>query len=269
MTTFLTIVVGGKTVINLFTSMIYSLYEKKLLKDIQKSNLPNHIAIIMDGNRRYGDTLGLLGFNGHEIGAVTLENVLDWCWEIGVNIITVYGFSTENFGRNEKEVNTLMNLFEKKFNDFATNKKVHERNVKLNILGDLTEFPERVQTAIKNAEEKTKNYDKFVFNVAIGYGGRQELVKAVLDIVNKVKEGKITEEQINEEIIGHHLYTAGLPDPDLVIRTSGEERLSGFLLWQSAYSELYFCETYWPSFRKIDLLRAIRTFQQRKRRFGQ
>ena len=247
---------------------VYGFYERLLEKRIKKNELPHHIAIIMDGNRRFCENVNYFGLNGHEIGARTLENVLEWCWDIGIKIVTVYGFSTENFRRKKEEVDKLMKLFEKKFIEYANHPKVHERQVRLRVLGKIDLFPENVRKAIIFAEERTKNYDRFLFNVALGYGGRQEMIKAIKSIASDYKAGKIKIDDIDEKLVSSYLYTSGLPDPDLIIRTSGEERLSGFLLWQSAYSELYFCETYWPAFRKIDLLRAIRTYQQRQRRFG-
>lgn len=247
----------------------FKLYERHMTKLIRKRPKPKHIGIIMDGNRRFANEFGINTASGHSKGARRLEDVLGWCWDIDIQIVTVYAFSTENIRRSEEEVNELMNLFEKMFNKVAEHKSVHKRQVKINAIGDLSILPTRVQESIERAQQNTKNYNNFILNIAIGYGGREEIVNAVKKIARDYKENKISENSINEGLISKYLYTSGLPDPDLIIRTSGEERLSGFLLWQSAYSELYFCDTFWPTFKKIDFLRAIKMYQQRKRRYGE
>ena len=246
---------------------VYALYERMLEREVQRFPLPKHIAIIMDGNRRFGTEVGL-GLKGHEYGAKKLHKVLEWCWDLGVKVVTVYGFSTENFKRPTEEVEGLMDLFEKEFARYTRDSRVHRKKVRLQAIGQVDKLPERVQKAIHVAQEATKDYDNHVFNVAIGYGGRQEVLDAIHNICERVKKGEIDLDQVDENLVSSSLYTSGLPDPDLIIRTSGEERLSGFLIWQCAYSELYFCDSYWPMFRRIDLLRAIRTYQQRQRRFG-
>ncbi len=247
---------------------IYGLYEWTLENDVKKHNIPKHIAIIMDGNRRLAERLGISPWEGHKMGADKVEDVLDWCLDLGIETITVYAFSTENFDRPKDELENLFNIFEEYFNRIAVDKKIHKNQTRVKAIGKVEKFPARVRDAIKKAEEATKDYDNFQFNLAMAYGGRQEVLDALRKIAWDVKNGKIAVSTITEATISENLYTNGLPDPDLIIRTSGEERISGFLLWQSAYSELYFCESYWPGFRKIDFLRAIRTFQQRKRRFG-
>lgn len=249
-------------------SLIYRAYEWKLEREVKKGKIPKHIAIIMDGNRRLAEKLGLKPWEGHRLGAEKVEDVLNWCLDLGINTVTAYAFSTENFNRPKEEVEKLFDLFEEYFNKVATDKKTHENRMRVRAIGRIDRFPKRVRDAIKRAEEATKNYDNFYLNLAVAYGGRQEVVDAVKKIASKVKQGSLDLESIDENTVSKHLYTNGLPDPDLIIRTSGEERISGFLLWQSAYSELYFCESFWPGFRKMDFLRAIRTFQQRKRRFG-
>lgn len=237
-------------------------------KFIKKRPKPNHIGIIMDGNRRFAKEFGIGNDTGHSEGARRLEDVLQWCWDVDIHIVTVYAFSTENFKRGEEEVKELMDLFEKMFNKVAEHKSIHKYQVKINAIGNLSVFPERVQRSIEKATQSTKNYNNYILNVAIAYGGREEIANAVKKIAIDYKKNKIDQNDINEELISKYLYTSGLPDPDLIIRTSGEERLSGFLLWQSAYSELYFCDTFWPAFKKIDFLRAIKMYQQRKRRYG-
>ncbi len=250
-------------------STIFSeIYEQLLEEEVKKRPLPKHIGIIMDGNRRFARKIGREVTYGHILGSKKLEEVLRWCYDLGIKVITVYAFSTENFKRSPEEVNALMDLFEKKFKELAKNPDIHRNQVKVKAIGRLEYLPERVREAIREAEEATKNYSNYFLNVAIAYGGRDEIINAIRRIANDVKEGRMSPEEINEEVIRRYLYTRDLPDPDLIIRTSGEERLSNFLLWQSAYSELYFVEAYWPEFSKIDLLRAIYSYQKRSRRFG-
>lgn len=248
---------------------LYSVYEWYISKNLEKDKMPKHVAIIMDGNRRYSKMQGNLNaIEGHKRGVDTLENVLEWCIDLGINIVTVYAFSTENFKRSEKEVEDLMKLFVDSFLSISSNKKIHKNEVKLKAVGRLDLFPEEVRDAIKDAEKSTEKYDKRLINIAMGYDGRVEIVDAFKKIAAKVKSGEINPEDIDENMINDNLYTAGLEDPNLVIRTSGEERLSGFLLWQSSYSELYFTDSLWPELRKVDFLRAIRSYTKRQRRFG-
>ncbi len=248
---------------------IYSLYEWYIMRHLDPEKMPKHIAIIMDGNRRYSKIQGNIDVvKGHEIGVDTLEKVLDWVIDLGIEIITVYAFSTENFHRKPHEVEGLMKLFVKNFKRLVTHEKIHKNEVKVNVVGRTELLPDEVKEAIRDAEEATKHYKKRVFNLAIGYDGRLEIIDAVKKIYEKIDDGKLTINDLDENLISEHLYTAGIEDPNLIIRTSGEERLSGFLLWQSSYSELYFCDTLWPEFRKTDFLRAIRDYQARDRRFG-
>lgn len=246
----------------------YKYYEWRLEKNVMKGPLPHHIGLILDGNRRFGKSIGLSNKDAHESGASKLEEVLDWCWHIGIKIVTVYAFSSENFKRSEAEVGELMEMFEQKFKMASEDERVHRERVKIKAIGKIAELPENVRTAINRAEKSTEDYQDFQLNIAVGYGGRSEIVEACKKIAEKVCSGTTRPGDVDEKMVRANLYTNGIPDPDLIVRTSGEERLSGFLLWQSAYSELYFCETYWPEFREIDFLRAIRTFQQRERRYG-
>jgi len=246
----------------------YKGYEILLERNVNSGRKPKHIAIIMDGNRRLAERLGIKPWEGHRMGADRVEDVLEWCIDLKIENITVYAFSMENFTRPKDEIEKIFDLFEEYFYKISEDTKIHKNNVKVKAIGRIELFPERVQKAISVAEERTKDYEDFQFSLAIAYGGRQEIIDAVKMIAVKVAEGQIDADTISEKTMANYLYTNGLPDPDLVIRTSGEERISGFLLWQSAYSELYFCESYWPGFRKIDLLRAIRTYQQRERRYG-
>ena len=248
---------------------LYSIYEWYISRNLEKENMPKHVAIIMDGNRRYSKIQGNVNvIEGHKRGVDTLENVLEWCIDLGIDIVTVYAFSTENFNRSEDEVSDLMDLFVKKFLSISSNKKIHKNKVRVKAVGKLELFSDEVRAAIEDAEKSTEHYDKRLINIAMGYDGRVEIVDAFKNIAQQVKEGKIEPEEINEDMINDNLYTAGLEDPNLVIRTSGEERLSGFLLWQSSYSELYFTDSLWPELRKVDFLRAIRSYTKRQRRFG-
>ncbi len=250
-------------------NILYRLYEWYITRDLKPEKMPKHVAIIMDGNRRYSRLQGNMDVvKGHEIGVDTLEKVLDWSIELGIEIITVYAFSTENFNRPKHEVEGLMNLFVKNFKRLVDHEKIHKNEVKVKVVGKTELIPESVREAIKEAEDATAHYNKRLFNIAIGYDGRLEIIDSFKKIIEQVQAGEITIDDVDEELVSKNLYTGGLADPNLIIRTSGEERLSGFLLWQSSYSELYFCETLWPELRKVDFIRAIRSYQERERRFG-
>jgi tritrans,polycis-undecaprenyl-diphosphate synthase [geranylgeranyl-diphosphate specific] len=250
-------------------NIIYRLYDWYISRDLDPNKMPKHVAIIMDGNRRFAKLQGNIDvLKGHELGVDTLENVLDWSIELGIEIITVYAFSTENFKRPQKEVEGLMRLFVVNFNRLVDHEKIHKNEVRVKVVGRTELLPDDVKEAITEAEEATKNYNKRFLNLAIGYDGRLEIIDSFKKIIKDVQEGKITIDDVDEDLVSKNLYTEGIDDPNLIIRTSGEERLSGFLLWQSSYSELYFCETLWPELRKVDFLRAIRSYQARERRFG-
>ena len=251
-----------------FLSPVYKVYEKRLERQINRGQVPKHLAFIMDGNRRYAENLGILPHEGHIKGKSTLENLSDWCRHLGIRHLTVYAFSLENFDRDEKELSPLMDLFEESFRSAGDDPRVHQNKVRVRAIGHREMLPDKVVKAIEYAESKTKDYNDFNYNLAVAYGGRQELVRSMEKIAEKVKDGKIIPSEIDADLISSNLYTSGLPDPDLILRTSGEERISNFLLWQIAYSELYFADVYWPDMRKIDFLRAIRSFQKRKRRLG-
>jgi len=255
---------------NLLKGKLYGRYEVKLEKEVRQDRIPGHVAVIMDGNRRYArETMKASPEQGHLKGKEKLEEMLDWCLDLGVKVLTVYAFSTENFSRKEDEVNFLMDLLEKTLITFANDERIHKNRVKLKVIGDIDMIPDEVANAVRYAEEKTQDYDGFFLNMAIAYSGRQEIKDAIKSIARKIKTGEIDIEDISESLISGHMYSPSLPDPDLVLRTSGELRVSNFLLWQLAYSELYFTDIYWPGFRKIDFIRAIRAYQQRSRRFGQ
>jgi tritrans,polycis-undecaprenyl-diphosphate synthase [geranylgeranyl-diphosphate specific] len=246
----------------------YQTYEKRLLKEVLAGPVPNHVAIIMDGNRRFARELGLEPTDGHLKGRDKLEEMMDWCREVGVKIVTVFAFSTENLKRRSEEVNKLMDLFAENFRKAGDDERAHEHGIRVRAIGQRSLLPKKVQDAIAYAEEKTKDYDNYLYNVAVAYGSREEILQAIRNIADDVKDGKLNSKEIDEKVFSNYLYTADVPDPDLVLRTSGEERISNFLLWRLAYSELYFADIYWPGFRKVDFLRAIRSYQRRQRRFG-
>ena len=234
--------------------------------EINKQNMPRSIAIIMDGNRRWAKAQGKPASFGHKEGAKTLEKIVRYANKIGLEYITVYAFSTENWKRTEEEVKTLMLLLQNYLDDYS--KRADSENIKVKILGDITALSKGMQKSINECMERTKNNTGVTFNIALNYGGRDEIVKATKKIAEKVKNGEINIEDINEELISKNLYTAGEPDPDLLIRTSGELRLSGFLPWQSVYSELLFINKNWPDFSEEDLNNAIIEYQKRTRKFG-
>ena len=246
----------------------YSFYEKRLRKKVLQEKTPNHVAIIMDGNRRYAEDEGMDVNEGHARGKAKLEEVTKWCYDIGVKVLTVYAFSTENFSRPEEEVKYIMEMLESTFFAFADDERIHENKVALRVIGDREMIPPSLMQAVEHAEARTAGYSDLHLNVAIAYGGRQEIISAVKKIAEEVKADKLKIEEIDEQIFSDRLYTHRLPDPDLILRTSGELRISNFLLWQLAYSEFYFSDVYWPGFRFTDFLRAIRSYQQRFRRFG-
>ena len=223
----------------------------------------------MDGNRRFAWNMSLGAQIGHRHGKEKLKEVMEWVLDLGVPYLTVYALSTENLSsRDQEELESLYDLYVTGLNEISEDPKIHSRKVKVRVAGRLDLLPKRVREAISNAEEKTSNYSSFTFTVCIAYGGREEIVDAVKEVARDHASGKLELEQINTEEISNRLYDAEIPDPDLVIRTSGEERVSNFLLWQIAYSELYFTDVHWPSFSKSVLFEAIETFQMRRRRFG-
>ena len=249
----------------------YKLYEKWLWHQVKSGVKPGHIAIILDGNRRWASEKALNPWFGHEKGAEKVDELLDWCLKLGVKSITLYAFSTENFRRSKNEVEEIMRIAQEQFRKILTDERIHKNKVHVKVIGRLSLLPKDLQQLIMDVEKSTQGYDDHFLNLALAYGGRAEIVDAAKKIADKVHEGKLSPEEIDEQVFEKYLYTSHMSkqDPDLIIRTSGEERLSGFLLWQSAYSELCFLDVYWPGFRFIDLLRAVRTFQRRRRRFGQ
>ncbi|MBO4569013.1 MAG: di-trans,poly-cis-decaprenylcistransferase [Candidatus Methanomethylophilaceae archaeon] len=249
---------------------MYSVYQSRIEKEVRGYDMPQHIAVIMDGNRRYAkEVLMTEDTNkGHEMGKSKLREVLDWCIDLGIRYLTVYAFSMENFKREDSEVEFLMRSLASALTEFANDERIHQYQVSIRVIGDCSLLPDYVLKAMDFALEKTKGYDRYHLNLAIAYSGRHDITTAVRGIVKDVMDGKLDIDDIDENVFGKYVSTFGLPDPDLVMRTSGEVRISNFLLWQMAYSELYFIDVYWPGFRYIDLLRAIRTYQQRHRRYG-
>ncbi|MDY6865305.1 MAG: polyprenyl diphosphate synthase [Halobacteriota archaeon] len=256
-------------ILDFFQGILYRGYERLLIREVMEGPLPKHIATIMDGNRRYAGKIGEDTLIGHSLGIETLEKALDWGKELGIGQLTVYAFSTENFNRSEKERAYLLKMMKEKFEDVCSDEKVHKNKVRVRLVGDLSMLPPGLVSAIRMAEESTAKYDQFYLNVAIAYGGRQEILDTARSIAEKVKRGELKSEDVSQELISDHLYASSEPvqnDVDLIIRTGGEIRTSNFLPWQASGNECaaYFCAPYWPEFSKIDFLRAIRTYQTRE-----
>ena len=233
---------------------------------LDRENMPTHIAIIMDGNRRWAKSKGLPSALGHKKGEETLEKIVRYANKIGIKYITVYAFSTENWKRAEEEVKALMLLFQSYIDKYS--KIADTENIKVNFLGDFSAFTEKLQKGIQDCMNNTKNNTGTVFSIAMNYGGRDEIIHAVKKIAAKVQNGEISIEDISERMISDNLYTQGMPDPDLLIRTSGEIRTSNFLPWQIVYSEFLFVDKNWPDFNEDDLDSAIIEYQKRTRKFG-
>jgi tritrans,polycis-undecaprenyl-diphosphate synthase [geranylgeranyl-diphosphate specific] len=232
--------------------------------------MPNHIAIILDGNRRWAKRNLTMQKKGHFKGADTVENLLDWCEEFDIKIITLYVLSAENLDRENDELDYLYELIHMRLEKLYNDPRIHKNKMRVKAIGRIDLLPNSIQDILQKLDTISKNYDKHFLNIAIAYGGQNELVDAVKKIGNQIKEGSLDSKNITKEVIESNLYTSHLPQssPDMILRTSGEKRMSGFLLWQSAYSELVFLDIFWPEFRKIDLMRGIRIFQKRKRRSG-
>lgn len=238
--------------------------KEKMQLDMER--IPAHIAIIMDGNGRWAKQRKLPRTMGHRAGMKNIKMMVEESSNLGVKYLTLYAFSTENWKRSKEEVGALMDLVVEFINkEFE---ELHKNNVKLNSIGDISKLPEKSKAAVEDAMYKTRNNTGLTLNIALNYGGRDEIVKGVKEIAKEVLEGKLKLDEIDDNIISDHLYTSGMPDPDIIIRPSGELRLSNYLLWQSAYSEFWFSNINWPDFTKEDLRRAISDFQKRDRRFG-
>jgi short-chain Z-isoprenyl diphosphate synthase len=250
----------------------YFLYERDLEARVRKSRLPRHLGLILDGNRRFARSLGIDATLGHYFGVDKAHEVLAWCLELGIPAVTIWVLSTDNLNRDPEEVEHLMNLFDREARNLAVDPRIHKNHVRVRAIGQHDRFPQKVLASLRELEEATAHYDGMLLNIAVGYGGREEIVDAVRGLLrDAAREGRALgelAESVGPEDISARLYTAGVPDPDFIIRTSGEVRLGGFLLWQGAYSEYYFCDALWPEFRKVDFLRALRSYQERERRFG-
>ena len=248
----------------------YKLYERWLWYQVKNGRKLEHIAIILDGNRRWASENDLNPWLGHKKGAETVEQLLDWCLKLDVKFVTLYTFSTENFRRSPNEIEAIMRIAEEEFRKLLTDERIHQKKINVKVIGRVGLLPESLQQLIADVEKATADYDGMFLNFAFAYGGRAEIVDAAKKIAEEVKTGELELDNVDETTFEKYLYTSHMPkqDPDLIVRTSGEARLSGFLLWQSAYSELCFLDVFWPDFRFIDLLRAMRTFQNRKRRYG-
>ena len=246
----------------------YGGYERLLTQEVAVAPVPRHVAIIMDGNRRYARRSGKVSRFGHAKGADTTEKVIDWSWEIGVNHLTIYAFSTENFNRSADETETIFDLIGIKFDEMYEDDRTHKRRMKIRVIGDTAQLPESLQKTIIKIENATSDYEGFYLNVAIAYGGKQDIVQAVREIAGKVEQGELALDEVTEDTISNHLYPSGgtaVPNVDFIIRTGGDERISNFLPWQANGNECaaYFCAPFWPEFRKIDFLRSIRVYQAR------
>lgn len=254
-------------VTGLIRDLLYGVYERHLQRSLQGVPVPRHVAVILDGNRRWARAIGTSASNGHRAGANRISEFLDWTEDVGVEVVTLWMLSTDNLSRDPKELSELLEIITSTVESLAA-----QRRWKITIVGDMGLFPEAYGERMRAAAASTEGLDALQVNVAVGYGGRRELVDAVRELMFEAAEqGKSLDEVargLTDADITDHLYTRGQPDPDLVIRTSGEQRLSGFMLWQSAHSEFYFCDTYWPDFRKVDYLRALRSYSQRERRHG-
>ena len=248
----------------------YRLYERKLESQIKQDRLPEHVAIILDGNRRWAKYHFLANKGAHAIGADKAEQLLTWIYDLRIKITTLYVLSIENLERDKKELDNIFDLLGIKLEKLYNDSRIHERQMKIKAIGNIGALPKSIKEILFKLEKETNHYDLTFLNIAIAYGGQQELVEAIRKIAYDVEKKELQISDINEQSIDSYLYTSHLPqpEPDLILRTSGEKRLSGFLLWQSAYSELVFMDVFWPEFRKIDLMRAIRTFQRRRRRYG-
>ena len=225
---------------------------------------------MLDGNRRWAKRHLYLPKIGHYKGADRVEELINWCNELGIKIITLYALSTENLERKDEELEYLYDLIEQRLNKLLADPKLHKFRMNVRAIGKIELLPERITNVLKKLEDATKDYDNIYLNIALAYGGQAEMVDAVRKVADMVKDGKLDVDDISKDTIESCLYTSHLPqpEPDMILRTSGEHRLSGFLIWQSAYSELVFMDVFWPEFRKIDIMRAIRTYQRRKRRYG-
>lgn len=250
-------------------SFVYRLYERRLIAQLDSAAMPHHVGVILDGNRRWARKEDLASaIEGHRAGAAHISDLLEWCSSVGIDMVTLWLLSTDNLRRASAEVTSLLAIIA----DVADDLAAPSTPWKLRIVGSMSVLPKELATRLAAAELRTADREGTQVNIAVGYGGRQEISDAVVSLLQtKADAGESLQEVIDTigvDAIGEHLYTSGQPDPDLVIRTSGEQRLSGFLLWQSVHSEFWFCDAYWPDFRRVDFLRALRDYAARHRRYG-
>ncbi len=257
----------------MLANALYRLYERRLEADLRGGALPRHVGVILDGNRRFARARGLgTVADGHRLGAEKIHELLDWCHDLAIPYVSLWMLSTENLSRDEQEVGDLVEIIAGTIRRIASDPRNRARGVRITAVGALDVLPDQLRRALKDAESETVDGTELHVQVAVGYGGRQEITDALRGLLEERQAlGHTLEEVLGDlspDAIAGHLYTSGTPDPDLIIRTSGEIRLSGFLLWQSVHSEFYFCDAYWPEFRRTDFLRALRAFASRQRRFG-
>ncbi|MFC6286153.1 isoprenyl transferase [Nocardioides sp. GCM10027113] len=247
--------------------LLYPAYEARMVKALPPDQIPQHVGVMLDGNRRWARAVGADTAHGYRAGAANIEPLLDWCEEVGVKVVTLWLLSTDNLNRPSDQLTGLLRIIEGAVASLA-----EQGRWRLHPVGALDLLPAETAEKLKAAADETREVDGMLVNIAVGYGGRREIADAVRSLLQEQASRGMTLEELAEVIdvehIAEHLYTKGQPDPDLVIRTSGEQRLGGFLLWQSAHSEFYFCEAFWPDFRRVDFLRAVRAYAQRERRFG-
>jgi short-chain Z-isoprenyl diphosphate synthase len=253
---------------------VYALYERRLQATVRGGEVPRHLGLILDGNRRFARLAGLADIKlGHDLGVSKAREVLDWCLEMRIPTVTLWVLSPDNYARRDPdEVEHILRLLEQEAERMARDRRIRENRVRIRAIGRIESFPQTVLDSLRRLEAATAEHEGMQLNIAVGYGGREEIVDAVRavlrDAASEQRSVADLERDLTAEQISARLYTADQPDPDFIIRTSGEIRLGGFLLWQSAYSEYYFCDVFWPAFRKIDFLRALRSYQARERRFG-
>ncbi len=251
-------------------SGLYRIYSRRLEDEIRHGDIPNHVALILDGNRRWARKHLSMSRTGHWNGANAVEDLLDWCEEFDIKTITLYALSAENLSRDDRELALLYDLILARLEKLCADPRIHRNRMRVKGIGRIELLPDSIRGVLGRLDEATRGYDDHFLNIALAYGGQNEMVDAVKKIGGKIKDGSLDVDDIDKKEIESNLYTSHLPQPspDMILRTSGEKRLSGFLMWQSAYSELVFIDIFWPDFRKIDLMRAIRTFQKRRRKMG-
>jgi short-chain Z-isoprenyl diphosphate synthase len=247
---------------------LYEIYERRLGDKLKAGPIPKHLGVILDGNRRFAKSLGVETSEGHRLGAKKVRSLLQWCGEFRIPVVTLWAFSTQNKSRDPQEVAALMDLFTEQARTMLHDEEFERNDIRVKVLGRRDDFPVELQEALNELEQATAKRKGMLVQLALGYGGREEIVDAVKSYLTSAPSLPGAIESLNEEVITQHLYSHDVPDPDFIIRTSGEVRLSGFLLWQAAYSEYYFVDVNWPGFRRVDFLRALRSFQSRQRRFG-